>query len=73
MTTTIVGLRELREHTEKYIGRVRRGESFIVARHSRPIFRITPADENDSLWESVIDFTKLKKGGVPLAEVLARL
>lgn len=45
MNNTIIGLKDLREHTENYISRVRRGKSFIVVRRSKPIFKITPVDE----------------------------
>ena len=68
----IVGVKELRENLEKYINRVDKGESFTVVRRSRPVFKISPAEE-EYLWESVIDFTKIKKGGVDIKELLSRL
>lgn len=67
----IVGLKELRENTEDYIQQVKRGAEFIVMRRSEPIFRITSAEEDG--WEEMIDFTKLKKGGVDIDAVLNRL
>lgn len=67
-----VGLKELRENTEKYINAVNRGMSFMVFRRSKPIFRITPADEED-LWETVVDFTEVDKKGVSANTVLSRL
>ena len=67
-----VGLKELRENTEKYINAVNRGMSFTVLRRSKPIFRITPADSED-LWETVVDFTEINKGGVSANTVLSRL
>ena len=73
MKQSIVGLKELREHVESYISKVKRGESFLVVRRSKPIFKISSPDEDDGLWETAIDFTKMKKGGVPLADVLSRL
>jgi prevent-host-death family protein len=69
----IVGLKELRENMETYIAKVRRGGSFVVVRKSKPIFRIAPADEDEGIWETIVDFTKIKKGGVPLDELLRRL
>jgi prevent-host-death family protein len=69
----IVGLKELRENMESYIAKVKRGDSFVVVRKSKPIFRIAPADDEESLWETIVDFTKIKKGGVPLDELLKRL
>lgn len=69
----IIGLRELRENIETYIGRIRKGKSFIVVRRSKPVFKIAPPDEESELWEPVVDFTKIKKGGVPLGDILTRL
>ena len=70
----IAGLKELRENTEQYINAVQKqGDSFIIVRRSKPIFKIVPLSEEDGIWEDIIDFTKIKKGGVPVEEVLARL
>ena len=69
----LVGLRELRENINTYISQVKRGKSFVVVRRSRPVFRITPPDEDADAWETVVDFTKIRKGGVALREVLRRL
>ena len=74
-TTTkrnIIGLKELREDMQKYISRVNRGESFTVVRRSKPIFQLAPVDD-ESGWDTVVDFTKIRKGGVPIDEVIARL
>jgi len=65
-----VGLKELRQNAENYIKRVQRGESFIVTRRARPIFKISPPQEK---WEVMVDFTKLRKDGVSLEELLRRL
>ncbi|MEK7077115.1 MAG: type II toxin-antitoxin system prevent-host-death family antitoxin [Patescibacteria group bacterium] len=72
MRDTIVGLKELRENAERYISEVKKGKSFIVVRRSKPVFRLSPPDEEDA-WERVADFTKIRKGGVPLADLLARM
>ena len=66
---SIVGLKELREHMNTYAGRVGRGESFIVVKKSKPLFTISPVDTEEK-WETVVDFTKMKKNGVSLQEVL---
>ncbi len=55
-----------------YAVKVQKGESFIVVKQSKPLFRIGPVDEEEN-WETLIDFTKIKKGGVPIDEVLAGL
>ena len=73
MENNIVGLKELRNNTEDYIKKIRKGRSFIVVRRSKPVFKISPADDEVGAWETVIDFTKIKKGGVPAREILSRL
>jgi len=70
---TIIGLKELRENTEKYISRVGKGESFMVIRRSKPVFKISSPEEDAELWESIIDFTKINKRGVRLEDVIARV
>ena len=68
----IIGLKELRENVEEYIDEIKKGKSFIVLRRSKSIFKISPPDEED-LWETAIDFTKVKKGGVSIDDILSRL
>ncbi|MBU1203425.1 type II toxin-antitoxin system Phd/YefM family antitoxin [Patescibacteria group bacterium] len=69
---SIVGLKELRENMDDYINKVKQGHSFIVLRKSQPVFKISPL-ENEENWETVVDFTKIKKGGVDIKEILSRL
>ncbi len=71
----IIGLKELRENTEKYITQVEKGRSFTVVRKSKPIFKMTPIDKwgDEPGWEDGIDFTKIKKGGIKVGEILDRL
>jgi len=73
MKPEIIGLRELRENIKTYIAQVEKGNSFTVVRRSRPIFTISPPDQETGQWEPVIDFTKIKKGGVKIEELLSRL
>ena len=68
----IIGVKELRNNLENYISLVNKGKSFTVVKRSRPVFKITPIDEEDQ-WETVVDFTKINKGGVPAKDVLASL
>jgi antitoxin (DNA-binding transcriptional repressor) of toxin-antitoxin stability system len=67
----IVALKELRQNMEKYASRVSRGDSFVVFKKSKPIFKISPVNEGD--WEQIVDFTKIKKGGVDIKDILSRL
>ncbi len=69
----LVGLKELRENMEKYIKRIKKGESLIVMRRSTPLFKISPIDDESEEWEEIIDFTKIKKGGVDTKDILSRL
>jgi len=71
----IIGLKELRENTEKYISAVKRGRSFTILRRSKPVFKITPVDEwgDEGVWETVIDFREIDPRGVPADRVLKAL
>jgi prevent-host-death family protein len=75
----IIGLKELRENVAEYAAEVAKGKSFTVVRRSKPIFRITPPiEEVDPVedakgYTTLIDFTKVRKGGVPVGEVLAAM
>ena len=68
--SNIIGLKELRENTEKYVSEVGKGKSFMVVRRSKPIFTLSPPDD-ESLWETVVDLSLIQKQGVP-AEVVLR-
>jgi len=65
----IVGLKELRQNFEKYATIVKRGKTLVVIKRSRPILRLAPLEEE---WEEVIDFTKIRKGGVSIKDILSR-
>lgn len=67
----LIGLKEFRENVESYAKKISEGQAFIVLRKSKPLFKIAPVNEDG--WEEVIDFTKIKKGGVKIDELLARL
>lgn len=70
----IIGLKDLRLNTSKYINRLNKGESFTVVKRSKPVFKVIPFDEDDdSLWETVVDFTKINPRGVPIVDVLKSL
>ncbi len=72
MKNSIVGLKDLRENLETYISQVQKGKSFTVVRRSKPLFKISSVEE-DGLWEPVIDFTKIRKGGISIAKLLERI
>ena len=58
---------------QKYTSLVERGMSFIVVKKSKPLFKISSVDEDEEAWETIIDFTKFRKGGIPAEELLAKL
>lgn len=68
----LIGLKEFRSKVSEIVERIDRGESFVVIKKSKPIFKISPLTENEG-WEEVIDFTKIKKGGVNIKQILNRL
>ncbi len=68
-----IGLKELRENMEEYIKRVKKGEDLIIMRRSTPLFRVSPIEKESEEWEEVIDFTKIKKGGVNIKDILSRI
>lgn len=67
---TKVGLKEFRQDVEKYAKKAMESE-VVVFKRSRPLFRVAPLYEEP--WEEVIDFTKMRKGGIDLDELLGRL
>ena len=71
---TIIGLKDLRENTEKYIGAAGRGHSFTVVRRSRPIFKVVPVDKwgDEGQWETILDLTKGKYKNMTAGELLKR-
>jgi prevent-host-death family protein len=68
-----VGLKELRENMEVFIKRVNKGESITVYRRSTPLFKLSPIDDDESEWETVIDFTEINPNGVSAKDVLKSL
>ena len=72
MKNNIVGLKELRENIENYIAQVKKGKSFIVVRRSKPVLKVSSPDD-EGLWETVADFTKINKNGVAARDVLKEL
>lgn len=70
----LIGLKELRENASLYISEVQKGKSFIVARRSKPVFKLSPPDDDETQsWETVADFTRIERGGIELKDLLSRL
>ena len=76
ITSEIIGLKELREHTEKYVRAIEGGSSFTVMRRSKPIFRLIPIDEwaeGGATEKTVADFRSITSKGIPITEVINAL
>lgn len=71
-TTKTITLKELREKFPEYIDAVAEGQSFTIMKRSRPVFQMTPLQDEGS-WETIADFTKIQKSGVPADDVLNEL
>lgn len=71
---TVIGLKELRTNTEKYIKAVKRGRSFVVVRRSRPVFHLVPpaVDEwgDEGVWETALDLRNEPGGGIEVGKLL---
>lgn len=55
--TTIIGLKELRNSTEEVADRVAKGETFVVVKRSKPVFRLMPVPENGKIDEELTAWT----------------
>ena len=75
MKSAIIGLKDLRENMDSYISQINKGKSFVVVRKSKPVFRLAPLDAwgDEGVWEKVVDFTKIKKSGLPLNNVFLKI
>ncbi len=73
--TAIIGLKDLRENTEEYINKVKRGREFTIVRKSEPVFKITPVDVwgDEGIWEVIANFRELDEKGVSARKILRSL
>jgi antitoxin (DNA-binding transcriptional repressor) of toxin-antitoxin stability system len=69
---SLIALKDLRLNMDKYASEVKAGKSFIVLKQSKPIFKLSPVND-DGRWEEAVNFTKIKKGGVDIEELLKAL
>ncbi len=42
----IIALRDFRLHTQSFIDKIADGQSFIVVKRSKPVFRLEPIDKS---------------------------
>ncbi len=71
----IIGFKDFRVNSKKYLDKIKKGESFLVMQRSKPVFKMVPVDEwgDEGVWKTLIDFTKIRKGGIPADELLDRM
>jgi antitoxin (DNA-binding transcriptional repressor) of toxin-antitoxin stability system len=74
MQPNVVGLRELRESMDSYVNRVSNGESFLVLRKSRPVFKMEPVDEwgDEGSWD-MLDLRDKNGNGMNIHEFAAMI
>lgn len=73
---TIIGLRDLRENTAHYIATIRNGAEYVVMQRSRPVFRISPIQDewgDGGDWVTLADFSNESGGGVPVQKLIKAL
>jgi pyruvate/2-oxoglutarate/acetoin dehydrogenase E1 component len=69
----IIGFKDFRENSEKYIKLIKKGQTFTVVRKSEPVFKmISAVDEwgDEGVWETIIDFREIDPKGVPAEDVI---
>ena len=68
--SNLIPFKEFRMNAQKYIDAIAKGESFVVIKRSRPIFRLEPVPE---IWETIVDFTSVYPKGIPAKKLLQYL
>ena len=66
----IVPFKEFRLNALKYITALEKGQSFLVIKRSRPVFRLEPIGE---MWETIGDFSSVRGGGISAKKLLKAL
>ncbi len=60
MNTKIVGIKELHKKLKKISDATEKGQSFLVVRNSKPVFKIEPIDNKKEKKYSLKDFKKIQ-------------
>ena len=69
----IIGLKELRQNMPHYAQKVQKGQSFIVVKQSKPLFRITPLIDLDKEIEKAQQNDFLQTGAADSHQTLKPL
>ena len=65
----VVGVKELKDHLSRHLGRVRRGERLLITDRGSPIAALSPVDEGEETtwaWELVRSGGATWRGGKPM-------
>jgi antitoxin (DNA-binding transcriptional repressor) of toxin-antitoxin stability system len=71
-----ISIKELRNNISAIATKVKNGQSYVVIRRSKPVFKLIPTyfEADEAQWETVVDFTEGgKKKGAKIEDVLAAL
>lgn len=60
MQPKIIGIRELHKHLPAITTAVARGKSFVVIKHAKPIFNISPIADKIQKTHTLADFKAIK-------------
>lgn len=55
---TIIGLKELRQNASEIAERAQNGETFVVVKRSKPIFKLSPIEQKSGASEELREWTK---------------
>ncbi len=55
---TIIGLKELRQNATEIAERANKGETFVVVKRSKPMFKLSPIDEAQPANNELSQWTK---------------
>lgn len=71
----VIGFKELRVNSKKYLSKVQKGESFVVMQRSKPVFKMVPVDEwgDEGTWDRIVDFREINPRGIQISEALKSL
>jgi len=66
----MLSIKDFRTKLTDYTKRVsENGDSFIVLKKSKPVFKVVPIDADEGEWQTIIDFTEIDPKGVSFDDV----
>jgi prevent-host-death family protein len=68
-----IGIRELNQHTSRYITRVKAGHSIEITEHGKPVARLVPVEQRSPLLERLIAAGEVEPATGDLLEIIGAL